>query len=158
MKSIILIGMPGCGKSTIGKMLSEKLNRAFLDTDEMIVQKTGKAIPEIFAEMGEDYFREVESECVKDAGKQMGLVIATGGGAVLRKENRDALRQNAVVIFLERDVLSLATDGRPLSSSEEKLKKMYETRYPVYKEISDFSVKTNDDAQITLREAEKCVF
>ena len=157
-KNIVLVGMPGCGKSTIGKMLSEKLNRAFLDTDEMIVQKTGKAIPEIFAEMGEDYFREVESECVKDAGKQMGLVIATGGGAVLRKENRDALRQNAVVIFLEREVLSLATDGRPLSSSEEKLKKMYETRYPVYKEISDFSVKTNDDAQITLREAEKCVF
>ncbi len=157
-KNIVLVGMPGSGKSTVGKMLSEKLSREFLDTDEMIVQKTGRTIPEIFAEKGEDYFREVESECVKEAGKQMGLVIATGGGAVLRKENRDALRQNSVVIFLERDVLSLETEGRPLSSSEEKLKKMYEIRYPIYKAVSDFTVKTNDDAQITLREAEKCVF
>lgn len=157
-KNIVLVGMPGSGKSTIGKMLAEKLNREFLDTDEMIVEKAGKPIPEIFAENGEEYFREIESECVKEAGKKMGLVIATGGGAVLRQENRDALRQNAVVIFLDREVDSLATDGRPLSSSEEKLRMMYEARYPVYKEISDFTVKTNDDAQITLRETEKCVF
>lgn len=157
-KNIVLAGMPGSGKSTIGRMLAEKLNREFTDTDEMIVQKESRAIPEIFRDNGEAYFRDVETECVKEAGKKMGLVIATGGGAVLRKENRDALRQNAVVIFLDREITSLATDGRPLSSSEEKLKKMYEARYPIYKEISDFTVKTNYDAQITLRETEKCVF
>ena len=88
----------------------------------------------------------------------MGVVIATGGGAVLRKENRDAIKQNGTVVFLEREINSLATDGRPLSSSEEKLKKMQEVRMPIYKSVSDFTVKTNDNAEITLRETEKCVF
>lgn len=157
-KNILLVGMPGSGKSTIGKMLAEKLNRGFLDTDEMIVEKEGVSIPEIFAEKGEEYFRNVETECVKEAGKKMGLVIATGGGAILRKENRDAMRENSIVVFLERDILSLATEGRPLSSSEEKLRKMQEIRTPIYKEVSDFTVKTNDNADITLSEVEKCVF
>ncbi len=157
-KNIVLVGMPGSGKSTIGKMLAKKMNRQFLDTDEMIVEKEGVSIPEIFAEKGEEYFRNVETECVKEACKEMGLVIATGGGAILKKENRDAMRENGTVIFLERDVLSLATDGRPLSSSEEKLRKMKEIRLPLYKEVSDFTVKTDDNAEITLSEVEKCIF
>ncbi len=157
-KNVVLVGMPGSGKSTVGKMLAEKLNREFLDTDEMIVRKESKKIPEIFAENGEEYFRLVETECVKEAGKKMGLVIATGGGAILKKENRDAMRENSVVIFLKRDISRLATEGRPLSSSEEKLKQMQEIRYPVYKAVSDFTVETDDNAEITLREVEKCVF
>lgn len=157
-KNIVLVGMPGSGKSTVGKILAEKIKREFLDTDEMIVQKEQKTIPEIFAENGEEYFRNVETECVKEAGKKMGVIIATGGGAILKKENRDAMRENSTVIFLERDVLNLETEGRPLSSSEEKLKKMYEVRYPIYKEVSDFSVQTNENAEITVSEVEKCVF
>lgn len=157
-KNIVLVGMPGSGKSTVGKLLAEKLGRAFLDTDEMIEEKENRKIPEIFAEAGEEYFRRVESECVSEACKKMGVVIATGGGAVLRKENRDAIKQNGTVVFLEREINSLATDGRPLSSSEEKLKKMQEVRMPIYKSVSDFTVKTNDNAEITLRETEKCVF
>lgn len=157
-KNIVFVGMPGSGKSTVGKMLSEKLGREFLDTDLMIEEKEGRKIPEIFAADGEEYFRNVESECVKEAGKKMGVVIATGGGAILRKENRDAIRQNGTVIFLEREISSLATDGRPLSSSEEKLRKMQEIRTPLYKDASDFTVKTNDNADITLKEVEKCVF
>ncbi len=157
-KNIVLVGMPGSGKSTIGKMLAEKTGREFVDTDEMIVKKEKRTIPEIFAESGEKYFREVETECVREAGKRMGLVIATGGGAVLKKENRDAMRENSVVIFLERAVECLATEGRPLSENEEKLKKMQKERYPLYKQVSDFSVRTNDNSEITLKETEKCVF
>ena len=138
--------------------MAERLQREFVDTDEMSVEKENKKIPEIFAEHGEEYFRDVETFCVRAAGKRMGLVIATGGGAILREENRNALRENSVVVFLDRDVSSLATDGRPLSSSEEKLKKMQEIRYPIYKAVSDFTVETNPQAKITTDEVEKCVF
>lgn len=157
-KNIVLVGMPGSGKSTVGKLLAQRLGREFVDTDDMIVEKEQKTIPEIFAENGEEYFRNVETECVKEAGKRMGIVIATGGGAILKKENRDAMRENGTVVFLERDVSSLATEGRPLSSSEEKLIKMQEIRYPVYKAVSDFTVATNPDAEATTDEVEKCVF
>ena len=157
-QNIVLVGMPGCGKSTIGKMLAEKSGKEFVDTDEMIVKKENRPIPEIFSSDGEEYFRTIETECVKEAGKRMGLIIATGGGAVLKEENRNAIRENSVVVFLEREISSLATDGRPLSSSEEKLKAMFERRYPIYKEVSDFTVKTNDNPEITLKEVEKCVF
>lgn len=157
-KNIVLVGMPGSGKSTVGKLLAERLQREFVDTDEMIEEKENKKIPEIFAEHGEEYFRDVETLCVREAGKRMGLVIATGGGAILREENRNAIKENSVVVFLERDLLSLATDGRPLSSSEEKLKKMQEIRYPIYKAVSDFTVETKSQAEITTDEVEKCVF
>ncbi len=157
-QNIVFIGMPGSGKSTIGKMLSTKLHKDFVDTDDMIVKKEARTIPDIFSLDGEEYFRRVESECVKEAGKRMGLVIATGGGAILKEENRSAMRENSVIIFLDRDIISLSTEGRPLSSSEEKLKAMHEKRYPIYKKLADFTVKTNDNANITLSEVEKCVF
>lgn len=157
-KNIVLVGMPGSGKSTVGRLLAEKLGREFADTDEMIEERENKKIPRIFAERGEAYFRDVESLCVREAGKRMALVIATGGGAVLREENRNAIKENSVVVFLDRDLSSLATEGRPLSSSEEKLKKMQEIRYPIYKEIADFTVKTDPDEKITTDEVMKCVF
>ena len=157
-QNILLVGMPGSGKSTIGKMLAEKSGREFVDTDEMIVTKEGRTIPEIFATDGEQYFRKVEAECVREACKKMGLVIATGGGAVKRENNRNAMKENSVVVFLDREISYLATDSRPLSSSEEKLKIMYEERLPLYKSVADFTVKVNDNAQTTLSEVEKCVF
>ena len=157
-QNILLVGMPGSGKSTIGKMLAEKSGREFVDTDEMIVTKEGRTIPEIFATDGEQYFRKVEAECVREACKKMGLVIATGGGAVKRENNRNAMKENSVVVFLDREISNLATDSRPLSSSEEKLKIMYEERLPLYKSVADFTVKVNDNAQTTLSEVEKCVF
>lgn len=157
-RNILLIGMPGSGKSTIGRLLSEKLGRSFVDTDEMIVEKAGKSIPEIFADNGEKCFRDIEEECVKEISKEMCKVIATGGGALLRERNRFAMMENSVIIFLDREVSSLATDGRPLSSSEEKVKKLYEERFPIYKSLADFTVKTNDNPQVTLNEVLKCVF
>ena len=157
-KNILLVGMPGSGKSTIGRMLSEKLDREFVDTDEMIAEKAEKTIPEIFAQDGEKYFRDLEEECVKEASKEMCRVIATGGGAIMRERNRFAMMENSVIIFLDRDLSSLATEGRPLSSSEEKIKKLQEERLPIYKALADFTVKTNDNPEITLNEVLKCVF
>ncbi len=157
-KNIVFVGMPGSGKSTIGRMLAEKLGRKFLDTDLMIEEKENKKIPEIFSQQGESYFRDVETECVKTAGMQMGIVISTGGGAILREENRNALRENSTIIYLDRNLEKLETAGRPLSSDEEKLKKLAEERIPIYKSLADFQVLTDDDAQITFSEVLKCVF
>lgn len=131
-QNIVLVGMPGSGKSTIGKALSEKLGKKFIDTDEMIVSEHG-IISDIFAQKGETYFRDAETEQVKKAAKMNGMVIATGGGAVLRKENVDALKQNGVVFFLDRPLEDIMpTDDRPLSSDFEALKKRYDERYGIY--------------------------
>lgn len=139
--NIVLVGMPGCGKTTVGKILAEKLSKNFIDTDDEIVKKLNRPIPEVFAEKGEQFFRDVETEVVKEQGKLLGSVIATGGGAVLRKENRNALKQNGTVIYLDRDISILATDGRPLSKDAEALKKIYEVRKPIYESFADFTVK-----------------
>lgn len=157
-QNILLVGMPGSGKSTIGKLLAEKSGREFVDTDEMIVEKEGRSIPEIFAENGEEYFREVEEKCVCEACKKMGLVISTGGGAIKSEVNRNAMKENSAIVFLNREISHLATDSRPLSSSEEKIKLMYEERFPIYKSLADYIVEVNDNPEITLSEVEKCVF
>ena len=136
-KNIVFIGMPGCGKSTLGKAIAEVLGRDYIDTDDMIVEKAGKPIPQIFADHGEEYFRDLESECIKDAGKLSGKVIATGGGAILRSQNRDAIRQNSFVIFLKRDLSRLSKKGRPLSKDNFALEAMYKQRLPLYELTSD---------------------
>ena len=136
-QNIVLIGMPGSGKSTIGKALAEKLGREFIDTDEMITLKYGN-ISDIFTRKGEGYFRDIESEQVKEAAKLNGKVIATGGGAVLRKENVEALKQNGVIFFLNRPLEDIIpTDDRPLSSNYDALKKRFEERYDIYVSSAD---------------------
>ncbi len=157
-KNIILIGMPGCGKSTVGTLLAKKLQRELLDTDAEIIKADGRSIPEIFAADGEPFFRNLETTATENVGKQLGKVIATGGGAVMRKENRDALRQNGTVIYLKKDLSLLATDGRPLSKDEEAVKKLYEMRKDTYEAFADFTVEVSPDAEITTERVVKCIF
>ena len=140
IKNIILIGMPGSGKSTVGKLLAKELDKTFVDLDDVIIGKAGMSIPEIFAKHGEVFFRNLETEACKEYGKQKNLVIASGGGAVLKKENMDALMQNGEVFFLNRDIKNLATDGRPLSINFEAIQKLYEERLPLYRKYSDHTI------------------
>lgn len=139
-QNIVLVGMPGCGKSTIAHILGEKLNRNVMDTDELIVAKMQKSIPEIIENDGEDAFRKIESECAFLAGQKLSHIIATGGGIIKRKENFDFLRQNSYIVWLKRDLEQLALDGRPLSKDLSTLKNMYDDRWQLYEEISDVSL------------------
>lgn len=157
-KNIVLIGMPGCGKSTVGKLLSEKLGRELLDTDSEIIASDGRTIPEIFSVEGEPFFRNLETEAVIKTGKQLGKIIATGGGAVMKKENRDALRQNGTIIYLKKDLSLLALDGRPLSKDEDAVRKIYEARKDTYEAFADFTIEVSPDAEITTERVIKCIF
>ena len=142
--NLVLIGMPGCGKSTQGQRAAQALGRTFVDLDAEIVKRFGP-IPNIFAEQGEAGFRKLESEIVKEFGKESGLVIATGGGAILRSENVEALRQNGALCWLRRPVEQLATAGRPLSTNLEKLKAMEQTRTPLYRACADYVIDVQPD-------------
>ena len=149
-KNIVLIGMPGCGKSTVSALLGEAFNREVIDTDELIVENENRSIPEIFAADGEDYFRSAETKAVSDCTKKSSLVIATGGGAVLKEENRYFLKQNSFVVWLKRDFNHLAMEGRPLSKSLDDIKKIEKVRTPIYSSLADAQIEVNDDPQITL--------
>lgn len=146
MKNIVLVGMPGCGKSTVGKTLSKRLSRPFFDADEEIVRRAGKSIPEIFKTQGEAGFRKIETEVLYDLCRQSGAVIATGGGAVTIPQNHDILRQNSKVIFINRDVSVLPTDGRPLSEQND-LRDMFQKRLPMYRAVCDAEVDGNASIQ-----------
>lgn len=147
-QNIVLTGMPGCGKSTIGKLLAEKLNRQFVDTDEVIVEKEGRQISDIFASDGEEYFRDAEAFAVKQVSEKNGLVIATGGGAILRSDNIAALSSNGKIFFLNRPLDDIMpTDDRPLSSNFNDLKTRFDERYPIYKSTCDEEVFVDGIAQ-----------
>ena len=143
--NLILIGMPSAGKTTIGKILAQKLNREFIDMDEMIVENTGKSIPEIFDEKGEQGFRAAETQAAYAISKLNGKVISTGGGIIKYKANIDLLRQNGIVIFIDRDLNKLITtdSNRPLSSSSEAVRKMYEERIDYYRLYADHIIDNN---------------
>lgn len=147
--NVVLVGMPGCGKSTVGRLLAQELNKAFLDTDALVEEAAGQKIPAIIAAEGEAAFRDCEQQAVEEAGKQLSRVIATGGGAILREINRRALRQNARVVFLERPLEKLATAGRPLSKGGAALGDLYAQRLPLYREIADHTVAVDDDPTVT---------
>lgn len=140
--NIILVGMPGCGKSTVASLISEMTGRELIDTDALIIENEKRSIPDIFATDGEDFFRQCENRAATDAGKLSGKVIATGGGIVTRDENLDALRQNGKIFFIERDISLLSRDGRPLSIGSD-LSKMYEKRLPLYKKFADENVNNS---------------
>lgn len=141
--NITLIGMPGSGKTSIGKALSKKLGRSFIDLDEKIVEATSKTIPEIFEESGESEFREIEAKILAQYTALGGQIISTGGGAVLREENRKNIRQNSIVIYIQRETESLSKGGRPLSKGTEALIKMEKERMDFYNECADVKVENN---------------
>ena len=137
-ENVVLTGMPSCGKSTLGKMVAEMLSMDFVDTDTLIAEKAGKSIPEIFESEGEKAFRDLESAVIKEVSTLQHTVIATGGGAVLREENVEYLRQNGKIVFIDRPLKYLiTTSDRPLSRNTDLLKKRYDERYSIYKETAD---------------------
>ncbi len=143
MKNIVFVGMPGCGKSTVGNAVAKKLGRTFKDADEEVLIFSGKTPAESITNEGEASFRKVETEVLKELCKQSASVISSGGGCVTVDENFDIIRQNAVVIWVKRPLEDLSTEGRPLSKSLEELKAMYELRAPKYEKISDITIKNN---------------
>ncbi len=143
LQNVVLIGMPGSGKSTVGEAVAKALGQKLIDTDEEIIARSGKSIPQIFAQQGETEFRKIESAVVADVGRRNGIVLATGGGAVLKEENRAALRQNGVIFFLNRNIHLLATEGRPLSKDTAAVQQLYNTRLPVYRALCDYEIDAN---------------
>lgn len=140
MTNIVLIGMPGSGKTTVGKALAVLSGKPFVDLDEEIVKKAGRSIPEIFASDGEGTFRELEHAVLKEVCTKSGQIVATGGGAVLWPENQAAMRRTGWVVRLKRKLEDLPTDGRPLSQAG-KLEEMARVREPVYRETADISIQ-----------------
>lgn len=137
--NLVLVGMPGSGKTTLGKECARRMGKRFIDLDEEIVKRCGP-IPDIFASQGEEAFRNMESEMVREFGKESGCVIAAGGGAVLRKENVRALWQNGVIAWVKRPTAQLSTQGRPLSTGPKALRRMEEERTPLYRNCASFSI------------------
>ena len=146
-ESIVLIGMPGCGKTTVGTLLADSLNRVLIDTDEMIVKNSGMPITEIFEKYGEAHFRCLESEAVKEAAKIPSAIIATGGGAILSKENVSALKGNGRLYFIDRPLDSLIPTGdRPTASDRAKIEQRYNERYGIYTSVSDVRITEVESA------------
>lgn len=157
MKNIVLIGMMGSGKTTCGRLLAERLGRPFVDCDELIEQFTGRTIPEIFETDGEDAFRDLESQVIREVSAQRDLVVATGGGAVLRQANVAALRKNGVTVFLDRpveDILAgVSMAGRPLGQgTAEQFRATFALRLPSYRTAADVMVFDFSDPAATVDE------
>lgn len=143
-QNIVLIGMPSSGKTTVGRILAEKCGKELADTDEYIVKKIGMPIADFFAEHGEAEFRKIENETVAGLASTGGKIIATGGGAVLDAENVRALKQNGVLVFLDRRPENLiATDDRPLASRRSALEKLYAERYDIYCAAAEVHIDAN---------------
>ena len=144
LTNIVLIGMPSSGKTTVGTLLAERLRRPLIDTDAETERRTGKTVPELFAEGGEENFRKEERLTVSECARGTGVIIATGGGAPMFPENRAALAGNGFVVLILRDTEKLDTTGRPLSRDLDTLKAMYNVRMPVYKAFADAEAVNND--------------
>ena len=151
-ENIVLVGMPGSGKSTVGAALARLSGREAVEIDALIAQKAGKTIPEIFECDGEDAFRRLESDVLREESKEKAKIIITGGGAVTREENYPALHQNGKIYEITRDINKLATCGRPLSKDIDTLRRMYEVRRPMYEAFRDVSVANDNAPEQTAQE------
>lgn len=146
---VVIIGMPGSGKTTIGKILGKELSLEFYDMDEYIQKTTSKSIIELF-ENGEEYFRDIESNVCRELSQKENVLISTGGGVIKRKENIDAFKENALIIFLDRPVEKILEDvdvsKRPLlKDGKEKIINLYKERYELYKKYADEIVVNDKD-------------
>ena len=140
-ENVVLIGMPSSGKTTVGAIIADRLGRKLVDTDKLIVENAKMEIPEIFQKYGEAEFRRLEGEAVREAAAMSGVVIATGGGAILKPENVNALKMNGKLYFIDRPLdLLMPTEDRPLSRDREQIQKRYEERYPIYTSVCDYHV------------------
>lgn len=155
--NIILIGMPSAGKTTIGKMLAQRMNKEFVDLDDAIIKKAGMSIPEIFKVSGEAGFRVIETEVSIELAKCNNKIIATGGGTVKHKVNMNYLRQNGITIFIDRDINKLISSdpNRPLSSSREALQQLYTERSSLYREYASYIAVNNSDMEETVNDIEQ---
>ena len=152
--NIVLIGMPSCGKTTIGRLVAEKTGKAFVDLDEEIEKREGRTVPEIFEQSGEAYFREVESAVAREVLSRGGQVVATGGGTPIAEKNRYEIRKNGFVVYLTRPLDRLETDGRPVSESE-GVERIFSERDGIYKSVSDAVVKNETSAEKAAEEIVK---
>ncbi len=150
MRNIILIGMPGCGKSTLAPTLSLLMSRPYVDADAEVEKKAGRSVREIIAQEGEDGFRRWETETLRELGKLSGRIIATGGGCITRAENYPLLHQNGIILWIRRDLSRLPTEGRPLSQGGD-LAEMYRRREPLYRFFADAEIDNNGPREETFR-------
>lgn len=154
-ENIVLTGMPGSGKSAVSSILGARTGRDVIDTDRMIVEKAGMEITEIFRRYGEKHFRDLESEVIRKEAARAGVIISTGGGAILREENVDALRRNGRLVWLDRKPDDLVpTDDRPLADSREKMTALYAAREPIYRATADERIAVTGSAADTASEIE----
>ena len=151
MKNIVLIGMPACGKSTIGYWLSKKIDYPLFDADKYLEEKENRVISDIFSNEGEEYFRELETKYLKELSENEGIIISTGGGAVKNKENIDILKENGIIVFLNRTIDDISRENhrnRPLLQNPDNIRKLYDERIKLYRQYADIIIKNDDSMDV----------
>lgn len=152
-RNIVLIGMPTCGKTTISKVLADKLNKEVVDTDTLVEQEMGTTIKEYLKTHNETSFRDIETKVINNVSKLNNLIISTGGGVIKRKNNMEYLKANGIIVFIDRPLeLLQVSDTRPLSSNQSDLEKLYHERYDLYCNYSDIIVKNDQDLELVINE------
>ncbi|MGX7108858.1 shikimate kinase [Facklamia miroungae] len=155
IENLVFIGMPGVGKTTLGKKLADQLGRPFLDTDQLIEAVIHQPISEYISKVGEKSFRDLEEKIIHQVTKENGQVIATGGGAILSAKNRHALKQNGRLILLERPLEELSRKSRPLSASLEQVKRLWDERKTLYRESADLIIPVKSSIPTSYQEMQE---